>query len=136
MSHHSASARSRARARARSERTDPTAIAPDRRRMMARAMTEDELLAGITEAATFLGWRWYHVRRSDSISMGHMGFPDLVLARAGRVLFLELKTETGKASADQHAWLEALAGGNAEHDRRTVQLVRPADYDRILELLK
>jgi hypothetical protein len=76
---------------------------------LARAMTEDELLTAITEAATYLGWRWVHYRRSDLAQMqGHSGFPDVVLARANRVLFLELKSRTGKLRPDQHAWAEAI----------------------------
>ena len=38
------------------------------------------------------------------------GFPDLVLARAGVVLFRELKTDIGKVSDEQAAWLQAVGG--------------------------
>jgi hypothetical protein len=100
------------------------------RAAMARAMTEDELLLAITEAASLLGWRWHHFRRSDrGIQMGMAGFPDLVLAKAGRVIFLELKAANGHLTTDQRLWLEelgpALAGA-----------VWPQDLDRILDLLR
>ena len=37
------------------------------------------------------------------------GFPDLVLAKNGVVLIVELKTDTGVATPDQVAWLLADA---------------------------
>jgi hypothetical protein len=113
----------------------------DARARMARAMTEDELLIAITEAATFLGWRWTHVRRSDlAIIQGHVGFPDIVLAKAGRVLFLELKRQDGRATPDQVAWIDALTGGG---DRALTGaggwidalVVRPDQLDAILREL-
>ena len=50
----------------------------------------------VVDLARTLGWRVYHTydsRRSQP------GFPDLVLVRE-RILFLELKSETGKLSHD------------------------------------
>lgn len=99
---------------------------------MARAMTEDELLQAITEAATYLGWRWFHIRRSDlAIAQGHSGFPDLCLARDGRVIFLELKTMVGILSESQRAWLEAI-GGTADVDS---MIVTPDRLDQALTML-
>lgn len=94
------------------------------RRQMARHMTEDELLLAITEAATLLGWRWHHFRRSDKgIQMGHTGFPDLVLAKGGRVLFLELKAQEGHVTSEQLRWLQALPDA---------LVVRPWDLDAVI----
>ena len=39
---------------------------------------------------------------------GDPGFPDLVLVRQRRIIFAELKTETGRLPGDQRAWLGAL----------------------------
>ena len=36
------------------------------------------------------------------------GFPDLVLVRKGRLLFVELKSEIGKVSPQQRKWLDDL----------------------------
>ena len=104
----------------------------DARAAMARAMTEDELLQAITDAATVYGWRWHHIRRSDKgQQMGHAGFPDLLLARGGQIIALELKTERGSATLEQAAWLQALSSLG------TVALViRPADLDRVLAWLR
>lgn len=94
-------------------------------------MTEDELLTAITDAATWKGWRWFHVRRSDkALQMGHSGFPDLVLAKGGDVLFLELKSSSGKPSPDQMAWLSELSSIHVY-----ARLVRPDNLDEILSLL-
>lgn len=95
---------------------------------MARAMTEDELLAAITDAATLLGWRWHHIRRSDqALQQGHRGFPDLVLAKGKRVYFLELKGPKGRVAEDQAKWLEALPWAYT---------IRPADLDMVLAALR
>ncbi len=51
-------------------------------------MTEDELLAGITEALTFGGWRWTHILRSDGVTMGMAGLPDIIAVHAGREIVL------------------------------------------------
>ena len=79
---------------------------------LAAHISEDELLAAITDAATLYGWRWHHVRRSDrALQMGHPGFPDLTLAKNEVVLFWELKGNKGKLSPDQEDWLVELPNG-------------------------
>jgi hypothetical protein len=92
-------------------------------------MTENDLQQAILEAATYLGWRVHHVRRSDlAIQQGHSGFPDVVCARNGRVLYFELKSATGRLSPDQSAWLTDL-GPDA-------MVVFPDDLDTVLRLLE
>lgn len=94
-------------------------------------MTEDELLAGITEALGFGGWVWTHLIRSDGVTMGHAGLPDIIAAhhRRGLVLAWELKSEHGQVSRDQLAWLFALG---TVHPTVDVRVIRPADYDTAL----
>jgi len=105
-----------------------------------RAMTEDELLQAILEAATFLGYRCHHDRRSDkALQQGHAGFPDVVLARSGTVWFLELKAQRGVVSYEQGAWRRAIMG-NFQSDFQSEQfvryrLVRPEHLDTLLEEL-
>lgn len=95
-------------------------------------MTEDELLQAITEAATYLGWRWHHIRRSDqALQMGHSGFPDLVMVKGDRLLFLELKTEAGTLTVDQYAWVAALRSSSVR-----AAVIRPSDLDALLEDLQ
>lgn len=131
---------------------------PAARAAMARVMTEDELLTGIMEAAELYGWRYVHLGGDQrGIYRGHRGLPDLVLARRGRTLYLELKSMAGQLSRDQLAWLQAIdpdrspwsvdqlqgaLGAWSVADALKVSsqpfcaLVRPIDYDAILELLK
>jgi hypothetical protein len=105
------------------------------------AMTEDDLLTAITEAATFLGWRWHHIRRSDkAIQQGNAGFPDLVMARRGIVIFAELKSARGRLDAEQFAWMHALGWSedfpNATNlDRVRLRVWWPEDLDRALKEL-
>lgn len=71
----------------------------------AAAMTEAQLLTAVRDAARYAGWDTYHAhdsRRSEP------GWPDLVIAGHGRVLFRELKTQKGRVTPDQHRWLANL----------------------------
>lgn len=74
-------------------------------RKLALAMSEADLLSNIREMARMAAWMVYHThdsRRSE------VGFPDCVLVRRSRVLFVELKSEKGKPSPAQIEWLHAL----------------------------
>lgn len=75
-----------------------------------------------------MGWLRYHTydsRRSRA------GFPDLVLVRPPRLLFIELKTARGKTSEDQREWAKVLKLiPGVEY-----YLWRPADEAYIRELL-
>ena len=59
------------------------------------------------------------------------GFPDLVLARGGFVIFAELKADKGKTSDDQEAWLLALGGESFQSERTLVVVWRPRDWSTI-----
>lgn len=99
-------------------------------------MTEDELLAGIIDAASLGGWRVYHIRRSDqAIIQGasSIGFPDLILANARRrppILAFECKSEFGRTTFDQDAWLAELTACGV-----SARVVRPADYEQVYRFL-
>lgn len=85
-------------------------------------MTEEQLDHGIRDLAELFGWKRYHThdsRRSPK------GFPDLVLVRAPRVLFIELKKADGVITPEQQDWLRALRScwPNVE-----TYVWRPIDY--------
>lgn len=84
-------------------------------------MTEKALQSAIVQTARLLGWRVYHTfdsRRSEP------GFPDLCMVRGRELIFAELKTATGKVSAAQYEWLNALADTGHAY----VAIWRPADW--------
>jgi hypothetical protein len=83
-------------------------------------MTERQLQDAVIELAEMLKWLVYHTydsRRSNP------GFPDLVMVRGGRLLFVELKSAKGKLRPEQHVWLNALDTCGAE-----VYTWRPDDW--------
>jgi hypothetical protein len=90
--------------------------------------TEKEFQRAVIDLAERHGWRCYHTgdsRRSEP------GYPDLTLVRRGVLVFAELKTEGGKPTAEQRAWLadlEAVPGV-------TVRLWRPSDWPEVVSLL-
>jgi hypothetical protein len=62
---------------------------------------------------------------------GDAGFPDIVLARDGRIIFAELKRTGGRPTPQQQMWLETLA----QCDGVEVYVWNPNDWDRIVEIL-
>lgn len=111
-------------------------------------MLEKDFQNNVVELAGITGWRVHHARTTQHRDggwqtpiQGDVGFPDLVLARRGRIVIAELKSETGTLSDEQTLWLSELAGdwprgrfahvgGNAD-----VYLWRPGDIDRIGKIL-
>lgn len=95
--------------------------------MTALGWSEDDLLNNTVDLAMTCRWAVFHplpALRADgrwrTALKGHKGFPDLVLARAGLVLFRELKGydargRLGKLSPEQRDWGR--------------QLEQPADSD-------
>lgn len=101
--------------------------------------TEAEFQEAVTDLAHLSGWQTMHVRRSMTApsrarwatTTSLAGWPDLVLWRPGRLLFRELKSDTGRVSAEQQAVLESLAQSGAD-----VGVWRPSDWDDICTQLR
>jgi len=84
-------------------------------------LSERDWQAQVLELARLYRWRIHHCRpamrpsgRWSTPIQGDPGFPDLVLARSGRIVFIELKTNRGVLDANQAAWRDALIGTGAE----------------------
>lgn len=88
----------------------------------------------IIDYSKLTGWMCMHTRPAKTDKgwrtpiTGNVGFVDLVLARRSMVWFFEVKSETGRADADQLKWMAAL-GPRA-------RVVRPSDWDWIQEVLR
>ena len=89
-------------------------------------MNEAQFTTIVIEMAKALGWLVYHQRPARTAKgwrtalQGHAGFPDLVLAKDGRVIFAELKSAKGRLSDAQKGWLEALdIGKRIQHPLST-----------------
>jgi len=93
------------------------------------AESEDHFLGRVLELARVFGWQLqYHTfdsRRSQP------GFPDVVVVRAPRVVFLELKTDYGRLTLPQEAWRSELGRcPGVEH-----YVIRPKDWQRLERIL-
>jgi hypothetical protein len=84
-------------------------------------MTEETLQDAVLELSQRLGWLAYHTHNSRR---SQPGFPDLVLVhgRSRRLLFVELKSTTGRLSPTQRTWLDALAAAGV-----STHVWRPGD---------
>lgn len=83
-------------------------------------ISEADLQSTVTEFAELMHWHWAHYfplqnRRGkwQTPIMGHPGCPDIIMARGGAVLLVELKRHRGKAEPAQRDWLAATG----EHGR-------------------
>jgi hypothetical protein len=80
---------------------------------LAAAMAEAELERQVRAIASGLGLMVFHVWGPHT-RRACPGFPDFVLAGPGGVLFRELKTERGKVTPAQQAWLDVLTAGGGD----------------------
>lgn len=100
-----------------------------------RTISEARFQRDVEDLLTLFGYRWYHAPANKPSAAGHVqnikaGFPDLVAVRGTRLIFAELKTQTGKLGPNQPEWLEALKRAGAE-----VYLWRPGDMLDIRDIL-
>lgn len=98
-------------------------------------MREADFQSLVVGIAQMHGWSVAHfrpvqaVRRNGTtkwgtpVSADGAGFPDLVIAKGGRIKFRELKAEKGRLSPEQHRWGAQLGASWA--------VWRPSDLDLI-----
>jgi len=107
--------------------------------VMNEAVTEDSFKQTVIDYAHLRGWLVHHAKpavkhdRWATWQDGDNGFPDLVLAREGVVIFAELKREKGKVTVDQQAWRWALGAGRPGC---TAYVWRPSDWPQIERVLR
>lgn len=100
-------------------------------------ISEKDSQRQVVELAGLYDWRVCHIsdsrRQAGERWIGDTlakGWPDLVLARAGRVLFRELKTQKGRLTQEQRAWLDELAAAGLD-----AAVWRPSDWAAIADTL-
>lgn len=83
--------------------------------MAGRAVNEAAWQSRVIGAARAFGWRVFHPKparlpngRMVTAQDGHVGFPDLVLARNGVVILAELKQDGRYPGPEQRAWRDAI----------------------------
>jgi VRR-NUC domain len=98
--------------------------------------SEKEFQRAVIQLARLNGWHFSDSRRQvrPGVFVGDKeakGFPDLVLVRAQRLLFVELKSQDGRVKPEQQEALDLLSavGGGVE-----AHLWRPADWDTEITL--
>jgi hypothetical protein len=97
--------------------------------------TETQLLDAILDLAGYRHWLTFHpmpaYRRDGRIVTpfrGDRGYPDLTLARGGRVIHAELKDRGGRYGPGQEEWRDAIGDSH--------RLWRPASLDEIARELR
>lgn len=103
----------------------PSSLSPP-----AAGIREKQFQARILAVARDRGWLVYHTHDSRR---SQPGFPDLVLTRNGRVIFAELKTDTGSLAPAQCQWITTLQLADCTRVRTYVW--RPRDWREIVEVL-
>lgn len=108
----------------RTQPIDPHKLRLERGAKRALQTTQAHLLAQVCQLATLCGWLVYHRRESH-------GFPNLCLVRPPEVLFIEVKSDSGRVTPAQDVWLQALAFCGLD-----VAVWRPADLETIVTRLQ
>lgn len=101
-------------------------------------ISEDAFQAQVIELAAVLGWEHMHVRRSIgkgrkwTTATNVVGWPDLTLwsHRHRRVMFVELKSNSGVVTAEQLEVHRSLRDAGQE-----VYVWRPSTWDEAVEIL-
>jgi len=92
-------------------------------------ITEKVFQEQVRKAAIICGWQYFHVWNSMHSAKG---FPDVCMTKRGRLIFAELKSDTGHLSDEQVEWLEALRLVPCAE----VFVLRPGNFDFFWEVLR
>lgn len=104
-----------------------------------KPITEAAWQSRVVEYAQLRGWLVHHTRPARTTRgwrtpvTGDPGFPDLVLARQGRVIIAELKRDGGRLAPEQCRWLDHL--GPAMRWPVMVVVWRPGDWPKVQRIL-
>jgi hypothetical protein len=101
--------------------------------------SEADFQAVVVETARLAGWRVAHFRPARTkdgswrtpVTADGAGWPDLCLVRPPKIVFAELKSESGTLRPNQSEWLDVLR----LLPQVEVYLWRPSDWDAVVETL-
>lgn len=99
------------------------------RQALDAVVPEREFQGTVVDLALLRGWRVFHDHDSRRNAAG---LPDLLLVKPPRMIWVELKAEKGRLSAEQQQWLDAL--GRCTEVSTFVW--RPHQWDEIQEVLR
>jgi hypothetical protein len=101
-------------------------------------MTEAQFQSAVITLACLCGWMVHHTRAAQirpgvwaTPIQGTAGWPDLVLARHGEFMVVELKKDGGRLTAGQKAWLLMLDSAGIE-----THVWYPKDMEQITDRLQ
>ena len=104
-----------------------------------RIVSEKDFQGAVITLARYNGWKVMHPYSSFRTTPG---FPDLTMVRDGRLIFAELKTNTGRLSPAQKEWGQLLRKVALETTNNLTEpgvvkyfLWRPSDWDEIERML-
>ena len=82
-----------------------------------QAMSEAQFQEELRKLAAIHGYRYFH---NWSALHSPAGFPDCVLVNKAkrRLIFAELKSDTGKLTDQQQEWIDDLKAADAAHPER------------------
>ena len=92
------------------------------------ALSEAAFQSQVEHLLRIYGWKYTHFRPAQvrgrwmTALTGDAGFPDIVATDGESILYIELKSNIGRLSAGQKAWLNMLESAGAE-----VHVWRPRD---------
>lgn len=109
-----------------------TASRDEVRRKQYLSQSEADFQAELLSVARIGKWWWYHTYNSKR---SPKGFPDLVLVRGREMVFAELKSETGKLTAEQKRVLPMLELVSNHNPHVYVFLWRPSDLPEATKFL-
>lgn len=95
-------------------------------------ITEAEFTSQVVLLFSLHDWQVCHIRPARTARgwrtalEGHLGLPDIIAARGGKIIMAELKVGKNKPTADQMQWLEASGS----------PVWRPEDWDTIVLVAK
>lgn len=105
---------------------------------MKKTLKEEEFMKQVMELAKKTGWRRCHFRPAMAASGRWLtagqgdwkGFPDLIMVRGKKLIFVELKTNEGELSDKQIDWMADLFLAGAD-----CRLWSPMCWEEITETL-